>query len=45
MDLMLLSSEATKLLKELQYLKQRFKSVTAVHLKRGSANVSDPFWL
>ena len=37
MDLMLLSSEATKLLKELQYLKQRFKSVTAVHLqKRGT---------
>ena len=46
MDLMLLSSEATKLLKELQYLKQRFKSVTAVHLqKRGFANVKDPFWL
>ena len=45
MDLMLLSSEATKLLKELQYLKQRFKSVTAVHLKRGFACVTEPFWL
>ena len=45
MDLMLLSSDATKLLKELQYLKQRFKSVTAVHLKRGFECVTEPFWL
>ena len=31
MDLMLLSSEATKLLKELQYLKQRFKRFCVCH--------------
>ena len=44
MDLMLFSSDATKLLKELQYLKQRFNSVTAAHLqKRGVACVTEPF--